>query len=369
MPKSWRMISAPFGGLCATIDRAIARAARGVTQTAPLSAQKAHIPVCRPWDAVAGHARAYLRRIDEARWYSISGRWCASLKRGLAARFEAKTHIVTVTNATLGLAMALRVRAPEPGLCLIPAWTFVATAHAVKLAGHTPFLADVDAQSGALTPEIARAALKDGPLRAVIPVAPHGQPLDVRAWAAFEAETGVPVILDAAAGFDCATDASAPLVVSLHATKALGAGEGGFFATQDAALADAVRAQSVFGFSGSRDSAVAAMNAKMSEYAPADRARRAGSMATNARALSARGAVDADGVHARGASEFPSRLGREWISAACSVQFRGGDADRVARCAFSEQASRRRRWWERGVHRQPAFRAAPKAVRSASPIN
>jgi dTDP-4-amino-4,6-dideoxygalactose transaminase len=302
----------------------------------------------------------YLRRIDEARWYSNFGPLVREFEASLAARFEAKTHIVTVTNATLGLAMALRVRAPEPGLCLIPAWTFVATAHAVKLAGHTPFLADVDAQSGALTPEIARAALKDGPLRAVIPVAPHGQPLDVRAWAAFEAETGVPVILDAAAGFDSATDASAPLVVSLHATKALGVGEGGFFATQDAALAEAVRAQSVFGFSGSRDSAVAAMNAKMSEYAAA-----VGLAALDhwpqTRSRYQRAARMMRTTFTRDAPlSFQAGWGAEWISAACAVQFRGADADRVAR-ALANEGIETRRWWERGVHRQPAFRATPKA--------
>jgi dTDP-4-amino-4,6-dideoxygalactose transaminase len=58
-------------------------------------------------------------------------------------------------------------------------------------------------------------------------------------------------------------------VVSLHATKVLGIGEGGFLATDDQDLARRVRQLTTFGFRGSRESQIPATNAKLSEYAAA----------------------------------------------------------------------------------------------------
>ena len=61
-----------------------------------------------------------------------------------------------------------------------------------------------------------------------MPVVPFGQPIDVAAWDRFAAATGLPVVIDAAAGFDTLVPGRIPTVVSLHATKVLGAGEGAF---------------------------------------------------------------------------------------------------------------------------------------------
>jgi PAS domain S-box-containing protein len=55
-------------------------------------------------------------------------------------------------------------------------------------------------------------------------------------------------------------------VVSLHATKVLGIGEGGFVLCDDPALTRSIRARTNFGFDGTREANVPAFNAKMSEY-------------------------------------------------------------------------------------------------------
>ena len=55
-------------------------------------------------------------------------------------------------------------------------------------------------------------------------------------------ETGVPVVIDAAAGFDAiaskqlAVTAEIPVAVSFHATKVFGTGEGGAILCSDAEL-------------------------------------------------------------------------------------------------------------------------------------
>src|SRR4051812_18658512 len=59
------------------------------------------------------------------------------------------------------------------------------------------------------------------------------------------------------------------LVVSLHATKVFGIGEGGAVITRDPALMRRVRSLAQFGFAGSRTAQWPGLNAKISEYAAA----------------------------------------------------------------------------------------------------
>ena len=76
-----------------------------------------------------------------------------------------------MANATVGLTLALLASEVAPGsLCMVPAWTFAATGHAIELAGLVPWIVDVDAKSWALEPDAARELLRDapGPVEAVI---------------------------------------------------------------------------------------------------------------------------------------------------------------------------------------------------------
>jgi dTDP-4-amino-4,6-dideoxygalactose transaminase len=111
-------------------------------------------------------------------------------------------------------------------------------------------------------------------VRAVVPVATYGCPQDTAGWSDFHHRTGLPVIIDAAAAFgnqvDCGPTCS---VYSLHATKTLAAGEGGFMVTRDPKFASDVRQLSNFGInlSDANSAAIGAVtmvgtNAKMSEY-------------------------------------------------------------------------------------------------------
>ncbi|HLO76879.1 MAG TPA: aminotransferase class I/II-fold pyridoxal phosphate-dependent enzyme, partial [Magnetospirillum sp.] len=235
-----------------------------------MPAHRRAIAVMRPRLPTAESILPYLRRIDDARLYSNFGPLAQALESRLAARWERPAAaVVSLANATLGLSACLMACcAPRGSLCLMPAWTFVATAHAARAAGLEPFLADVDEHSGALTPAIAEAALAaaPAPVGAVMVVQPFGRPLDMDGWQDFRRRTGLAVIIDAAAAFDTVTASPLPTVVSLHATKVLGAGEGGFALCDDPDLAQAIRRASNFGFYITRESHAPALNAKMSEY-------------------------------------------------------------------------------------------------------
>lgn len=102
-----------------------------------------------------------------------------------------------------------------------------------------------------------------------MPVATFGLAQDVAAWDCFVEDTGIPVLIDAAGAFGNQTAAArCHVAFSLHATKALAAGEGGFVVTTDHAMAARMRTLSNFGIDLAQDSQVftPGSNGKLSEY-------------------------------------------------------------------------------------------------------
>lgn len=219
----------------------------------------------------------WLERMHAARHYSNFGPLVCELETALAQHLDVlREQVTTVANATQGLELVLQaLDLPVGARVLVPAFTFVATATAIVRAGYQPVLADVDAHSWLLTPEIARAACQQMAVQAVLPVATFGMPHDMQAWQQFESETGIPVVIDAAAayGSQWLHGAGGTLVFSLHTTKSLPAGEGGLVVSTRPGLAARVRQLANFGINldpGARfpGGALASVgtNAKMSEY-------------------------------------------------------------------------------------------------------
>lgn len=240
-------------------------------------AQLANIPLLVPNVPAPQEIFPWLERMHAARHYSNFGPLVCELESIFAAQFQVGcSYVSTVANATLGLELVLQaLDLPPNSRILLPSFTFVATATAALRAGHIPVLADVDANSWVLTPEIARLAHANMPIAAVLPVATFGMPHDMHAWQQFEAETGVPVVIDAAAayGSQWLQGAEGTLVFSLHTTKSLPAVEGGMVVSSRPGLAAKVRQLSNFGINLNPDAEVpvgtlvgAGTNAKMSEY-------------------------------------------------------------------------------------------------------
>ena len=132
------------------------------------------IPVAKPRLPPLAALAPYIERIDAARWYSNFGPLCEAFEARLAERFGLQpAQVSTISNATVGLSLALQAAGARAGtLCLVPAWTFSASVHAVIDAGLIPFLTDVGAD-GLLTPAIAHQAIGSAPgeVGAVMPVA------------------------------------------------------------------------------------------------------------------------------------------------------------------------------------------------------
>lgn len=190
----------------------------------------------------------YLRRIDEAKTYSNRGPLVTQLEETLSRIIGAPC--VTTSNCTVALELALRsLQLPRGSWVAAPAFTFAATGRAIENAGLSLRLHDVDETTWQLDQH------STSWMRAVVPVAPFGEPVDQTAW--FGMST--PVVIDAAGALlsqDLAPGVDA--VFSLHATKFVGAGEGGVFASTDPQRVESVRKLTMFGEGGT--------NGKLSEY-------------------------------------------------------------------------------------------------------
>lgn len=321
------------------------------------------IPVALPRLPRAERLLPYLQEIDARRTYSNHGPLVRRLEMQLSSHFGAPPgSVVTVANATLGLTLALQaLGARRNSLCLVPGWTFAATAHAVTMAGLRPYFVDVDPQSWALTPEIALQAMARAPGRvgAVMPVAPFGAPIDLGPWERFSEQTCLPVVIDAAAAFDTARAGNVPCVVSLHATKALGAGEGGLVLSRDACLLSEVQRRANFGFSGSREARVIATNAKMSEYHAAV------ALAALEEWPVIRAALERVALGYRQAlegtpnMELQSGYGR-WVSATCLVRLAPGLEIEEVTALLEAAGIATRRWWPRILPEERAFAACAR---------
>ncbi len=330
-------------------------------QAAPAQAEM-RIPVARPKLPDAATILPYLERIDEARWYSNFGPLVGELEQRLAMRLGEQVGVCTAANATVALALALKAMELEPGgLVALPAWTFVASAHAVIQAGLVPWFVDVDPETWMLRPETVEAALvrAPGPVAAVMPVSAFGAIPDLASWRAFRDSTGVKVLVDAAAAFDGLAEADPPVCVSLHATKVLGVGEGGFLATTDQELLERFRRLTVFGFTGARESVTPSSNAKLSEYAAAVGLAGLDDWASERLRYLRTGQKLRIALLPQPQVRFQAGWGRDWISSVCVVSLPEGSAASVE-AALAEAGVETRRWWGDGCHRSAAFAECPR---------
>ena len=162
----------------------------------------------------------------------------------------AAAHAVAVSSGTAALHLACAALGLGPGdEVIVPAFTFLATAHAPRYVGATPVLADVVApECPNLDPDDVERRITPR-TKAVIAVHMCGYAADTDALSELCAQHGLRLIEDAAQAFAARVGAARKPAgtvgdvgcLSFFSKKQLCVGEGGMVLTGDAALADRVR--------------------------------------------------------------------------------------------------------------------------------
>lgn len=210
----------------------------------------------------------HLRRILDRRWLTNNGPCVLEFERRVSEHCGVRNCVAT-SNGTSALEVLVRALGLT-GEVIVPAFTFVATAHALQWLGLQPVFCDVDPLTHTLDPRKVEELITER-TSAVLGVHVWGQVCDVEALQALCHRHGLKLLFDAAHAFGCARDGR-PVggfgdaeILSFHATKVVQSCEGGAIVTRDPELARRARLMRNFGFEYLDSVVSPGINAKMSE--------------------------------------------------------------------------------------------------------
>lgn len=210
--------------------------------------------------------------IFDRRWLTNNGPLVIELERRLAEYLGVK-HCLLICNGTVALELAIRAL-ELTGEVLVPAMTFVATAHALQWQGITPVFCDIDRETYCIDPGRIEERITDR-TSGILGVHLYGRPCATEALQEIASRHRLKVLYDSAHAFgvshrgrmiatfgDCE-------VFSFHATKFFHTFEGGAVTTNDDALAQRLSYMRNFGFAGEDDVRYIGVNGKMPEICAA----------------------------------------------------------------------------------------------------
>ena len=222
-----------------------------------------------------GNQERLLGRITDVlsrRWLSNNGCCVQELEHRLSEVLGVR-HCIAVCNGTVALEIAARSLSLT-GEVIVPAFTFVATAHAFQWLGLTPVFCDVDRRTHNIDPCQVEALITPR-TNGIVGVHLWGRPCEVEALTRIAEKYGLSLIFDAAHAFACSHNGrmignfGSLEVFSFHATKFFNTFEGGAITTNDDGVAAQVRAMKNFGFRGQEETVAVGTNGKMSEVSAA----------------------------------------------------------------------------------------------------
>ena len=237
---------------------------------APAFAQELHVG--RP---NIGDRQRLLARINDLldrRWLTNNGPFVQELEQRIADLLGVK-HCIATCNGTVALEIAVRALGLT-GEAIVPAFTFIATPHALQWQDITPVFCDIDPMTHNIDPDqVARMITPR--TTAILGVHLWGRPCDVGALTEIAHRHNLTLLFDAAHAFRSSYKGQMiggfgdVEVFSFHATKFFNTFEGGAAVTQNDELAARIRLMKNFGFAGYDNVTSVGTNAKMSEISAA----------------------------------------------------------------------------------------------------
>lgn len=226
------------------------------------------IPVMKPW---LGEEEVAAAAATIASGWIAQGPRVREFEAAFADRVGA-AQAVAVSSCTAALHLALLLLDVGVGdEVVVPSFSFIATANAVRHAGGVPTFADVDPVTGNLTGKTVEQALTDR-TKAVLLVHQAGVPADVDEVRAVCSARSIPVVEDAACAAgsrlgDGPVGRGALMAAwSFHPRKLLTTGEGGMLTTDDVEWARRARRLREHGMSVSAADRHAMARVVLEEY-------------------------------------------------------------------------------------------------------
>ncbi len=241
-----------------------------IIQGNPLFTEKLHVG--RPNIGDRSILFDRLHNILERRWLTNNGPYVQELEREISQLTNVK-HCIAVNNATIGLEIAVRSLGLK-GEVIVPSFTFIATAHALRWLGIRPVFCDVDPKTHNIDPAKVESLITPQ-TTGLIGVHLWGRPCHIDALTEISHKYGLKLLFDAAHGFGCSYKGTMignfgdAEVYSFHATKFLNSFEGGAIVTNDDELAEKMRAMKNFGYDSNDDISFVGTNGKMNEISAA----------------------------------------------------------------------------------------------------
>lgn len=241
-----------------------------VTGGTPAFGEKLHVG--RPNLGDRGKLMQRLNDVLDRRWLTNSGQYLREFEQRVAGFVNTK-HCIAMCNGENALQIAIKALGLK-GEVIVPAFTFVATAHALQWQGITPVFADVDPVTHLIDPANIRQLISER-TTGILGVHLWGQTCPSRELEDLARAHGLKLLFDAAHAFGCAQEGRMigsfgdAEVFSFHATKFVNSLEGGAIVTNNDELARVARMMMNFGFVGFDDVRYVGMNAKMNEFSAA----------------------------------------------------------------------------------------------------
>ena len=211
-----------------------------------------------------------LREILESGQVTNDGPRVARLEKAVAAYLGVE-DVVAVGNGSAALllpAMAIG----GGGRAILPAFTYIATVSAVIHAGFEPVFCDVDPERWTMDPDhLDHLLRRTRGVTLVVPVNSYGVPPDVDAIRTLAQRHGARIIYDDAHGFGTEYGGGrhppsfGVRALSLHATKAMPAVEGGLIVAEDGVMAERLRRLRSHGLALPLEGSEPGFNARMDE--------------------------------------------------------------------------------------------------------
>ncbi|WP_261565539.1 DegT/DnrJ/EryC1/StrS family aminotransferase [Frankia gtarii] len=185
-----------------------------------------------------------IRALEQGQWWRMGGSEVDSFEREFGD-YHGADYTLAVTNGTHALELALQVLGVGPGTeVIVPAFTFISSSQAAQRLGAVAVPVDVDLDTYCIDPAAAAAAVTSR-TRAIMPVHMAGQVSDMDALAKLSADTGVPLIQDAAHAHGAqwqgrkVGELGSVAAFSFQNGKLMTAGEGGAVTFPDSELYEA----------------------------------------------------------------------------------------------------------------------------------